>query len=536
MFKQGLIAFCFLTLLSTGISVVSPYVNGLFIDCISYAGSKDEVIRLAIITIILGLLSVVFSYISQVFTAKLKTNFSYKMTMDLISYVQKTPFLLIQKLDPAYLTTRITGDVDSVLSFFLNNIVSFFLSIIVGIVSLIVLFRLNTILFFVSLFCIPAYIGLYYFLKGPLFKTRKKYIEIKNKFTAKITEQLYLIEEIKTDGDYEKSQNRIKSTFTNVFILYLKAIKVSSSFSSIDSIISLLFQSINLIWGGLLVSTGELTIGQYTIINVYFSYVMDKLRYFLSFGQSYQETKASFDRIQELFLLEPEHNGNTPINNIKKIEVKDISFDFSHYDAEENTSLISHLNMDLEKGEMICLIGDNGSGKSTLINLILGIIQKNVTGEIRYNDEPLSNIDINKVKREVVAVVKQNPRYPKMSIIEMLYENCIGCDPVSKAKIAMEKWGITAFYYNNQFDLDNSLDKEMSEFSGGERQKLALLFAIIKEPDVLILDEPSSAMDQNSVKILLEFISKYKREHILLCVTHSAMLIKAADSVVKLDS
>jgi ABC-type multidrug transport system fused ATPase/permease subunit len=126
-FKQGLMVFCFLTLFSTGISVVSPYVNGLFIDCISYGSSIDQVIRLAIIIVILGLSAVVLSYVNQVFTAKLKTNFSYKMTVTLISYVQRTPFLFIQKLDPAYLTTRITGDIDSVLSFFLNNIVSFFL-------------------------------------------------------------------------------------------------------------------------------------------------------------------------------------------------------------------------------------------------------------------------------------------------------------------------------------------------------------------------------------------------------------------------
>lgn len=532
-YKCGIIFFCLLTLLSTGINLVSPYINGLFIDCISYGGSADRVVGLAMITIALSLTGIIFSYINQIFTARLKTNFSYNMTADLVSHVQRAPFLILQKFDSTYLTTRITGDIDSVLSFFLGNIVSVFLSVIIVVVSLIILFRLSTVLFIASMLCIPTYIGLYYILKGPLFKTRKKYIETKNKFTAKITEQLYLIEEIKTEGDYQKSTNRITRTFGSVFHLYLKAIKVTSIFSSIDAIIALLFQSIYLIWGGLLVARGGLTIGQYTIINIYYSYVMNKLQYFLSLGQTYQEAKVSFDRIQELLQLEPEENGDCFLNNINTLIVRNISFDYNNKEIG-NSSLISNLNFEMEKGNMTCLVGDNGSGKSTLINLLLGIIKKNVIGDIKYNGVALNDINMNKVKMESIAVVKQNPKYPKMTVRELLSEHYIGKNPLSEVNQIIERWGLVPFYYNDQFDLSNSLDKEMSEFSGGERQKLALLFAVIKEPDLIILDEPSSAMDQKSVELLIGFMNKYKREHLVLCVTHSSALIHSADNTIRM--
>lgn len=533
-FGLGLIAFCLLTLLSTGISVVSPYVNGLFIDCISYGGLPQSVVKLAVLTIMLGLFSIVLSYISQLFTAKLKTKFSYELTVSLISHVQRAPLLVVQKLDPAYLTSRITGDVDVVLSFFLNNIVSFFLSILVALISLFILFQLNMTLFIVSLCCIPAYVTLYFALKGPLFKSRKKYIEIKNKFTAKITEQLNLVEEIKTEGNYEKSQGRIKSTFGNVFRLYLKAIRISTSFSSIDAIISLVFQSFNLIWGGLLVAKGELTIGQYTIINVYFSYVMSNLQYFLSLGQSYQESKASFDRIQELLDIEPENNGKDLLKDINQIQMEEVSFDYSNQEISEQDLLISNFDFLLEKGKLTCLIGDNGSGKSTLVNILLGLIQENVSGKICYDGKIINTIDMNEAKQNIISVIKQNPKYPKMSIREILSENDSDVDYVLKAENAMAKWGLKQFYYNDQFDLSASIDKEMSELSGGERQKIALLFAIMKEPDLLVLDEPSSAMDQKSVDYLIRFINEYKKQHLVLCITHSPALISISDNTIQI--
>lgn len=524
--------FVLLSVVSMLASTLVPYFNGRFLDHISFKSQAEMVIRSACIVIAFNIVIILLSYVLQIYTAKFKTHVSYDMVSDLIEKAQKTEFLKIQKFEPAYLSARITGDIDTILSFILNNSISVILSPAIATISFCFLFWANKVMFLTAIICIPFYIGLYFLFKKPLKNTRKEYIEIHNKFTGVITEQLSLIEEIKTDGTYKQSNSRLKTTFSSVFLYYIRALRIGTIFTSLDSAITLFFQGFNMIYGGVLVARGDLTIGQYTIINVYFSYIIEKMKYFMSLGQSYQEANVSMERIQEIRNLEKEQNGSIVLENIDKIDVRDLSFKYSD-DGEKIA--IDKGPLQFRRGHFYGIAGDNGCGKTTFINILLSILQCNVSGEILYNSTTISDIDMYEAKQKLISVVKQNPRFPNLPLHQLLAsDDDISCVRNTYCSV-IRKWNLRELFYNEQFNLDASLEKVPTELSGGERQKIAILIALQKEPDVLILDEPTSAMDQKSISVFIQFLNSYKEKHMVLCISHEERVLKNADMVIDIN-
>lgn len=250
---------------------IEPYLNARFIDNIVYHASIDLIFENMIIIIMINLLSIALSFWSELYMAKVKTELSFDLVSDMIQYVQRIPLLQVRKFDPAYLTSRISADANTVLSFFLGNFVKVISAPLFMVISLFILVKTSRFLAIVALLCIPIYLVLYKKMKEPLSDTRKEYIEKQNYFTATLVEELSLVEELKTEATFDAHIRKIKSIFKGVFESYIRALKIGITFSSLHSIAALVFQLINLVYGGILVAKGQLTIGEYTIVNVYFS-------------------------------------------------------------------------------------------------------------------------------------------------------------------------------------------------------------------------------------------------------------------------
>ena len=359
------------------------------------------------------------------------------------------------------------------------------------VISLFILVKTSRFLAIVALLCIPIYLVLYKKMKEPLSDTRKEYIEKQNYFTATLVEELSLVEELKTEATFDAHIRKIKSIFKGVFESYIRALKIGITFSSLHSIAALVFQLINLVYGGILVAKGQLTIGEYTIVNVYFFYVLKQIDFFLDFGKVYQNANVSYGRLQEILDIEREHNGKILLKDVKSVSLDSITFSYS----DKLSPIISDVTFMFAPGKLYGIVGDNGSGKTTLLNIILGLIQELTSGSVFYNNIPAENLDLYYLRENSISVVKQSPDYPREYIGELLKSKADNWN-VDDMERCIYQWGLEQFYHNDQFELLKILDKKIEELSGGEQQKIALLLALLKKPQILILDEPTSALDQ----------------------------------------
>lgn len=218
--------------------------------------------------------------------------------------------------------------------------------------------------------------------------------------------------------------------------------------------------------------------------------------------------------------------GEEKLRTIDSIEIE--SMDFSYTDE---VKLYSNYSNVFKKGKLYCLVGDNGTGKSTLIKNILGLFV-DVTGKtISYNCNKLCNIDIYDARNRLIGVCEQEPDMLDDTLWNNLlyYEN----EHIDMKRFRGICESLELFReVDSESAFENVMNSNALELSGGQKQKFALARAIYKAPSVLILDEPSSALDKSGVEKLKAQLQKMKTEKIIIMISHDSEMTEIADEIV----
>lgn len=215
-------------------------------------------------------------------------------------------------------------------------------------------------------------------------------------------------------------------------------------------------------------------------------------------------------------------------DNITKITLKDLSKDY--IEAENNVSIINNLSARFKQGEIVALIGKSGSGKTTLLNLISGIDRPD-SGEIWIGEtliNGLSEEDLTLIRRNRVGIVFQFFNLiPTLNVIEnvTLPRELNG----SNVALARDK----AQELLQRVGLGDRLNSYPDILSGGEQQRVAIARALINDPDVILADEPTGNLDDETANEILELLIRLARESdkTMIIATHSNEIINFADKV-----
>jgi len=244
--------------------------------------------------------------------------------------------------------------------------------------------------------------------------------------------------------------------------------------------------------------------------------------------QGFNKSIASLNYIDNLITglnQSVELNEGTPINNVKKVEFKNVSFNYN------GNSILENINLKLLHPSLTVIMGESGAGKSTLLNLITGLLTPPV-GEININDESMTEINLNTF-RSKIGLLNQEPTLFNMS----LRENLRLCNSkVNDADLIkwINKLKLNSLFPNGHIDLDKEINELATNLSGGQKQRLCFIREIVSKPEVFILDEPTSALDEKSKVILLDSIIELKKEMLIIAATHDKDLLNVADNVFEL--
>lgn len=266
---------------------------------------------------------------------------------------------------------------------------------------------------------------------------------------------------------------------------------------------------------------GKATIGDYTLFFSLLTNITSTFKTFLySFNTFYQQALEAQEYLK--FLEQNEHKrpllSNLNISNITSIEMRNVSF---YYDGM-NTPTLKNINVKINEGDRIAIVGNNGAGKTTFIKLLLSLYHAQ-SGEVLINNISIENFNSRQYWNRVSAVFQNHQEF-SMSIIENLVFHDPDSNDYQKATQSLKKVDLYDKLSRNKKGLQTELTRyffeDGIELSGGERQRIAIARAIFKDCDLYIFDEPSSSLDPMAENELLAYMNSMPLKSIVIHISH----------------
>ncbi|PAF46925.1 ABC transporter permease [Helicobacter sp. 12S02634-8] len=341
--------------------------------------------------------------------------------------------------------------------------------------------------------------------------------------TAKLSEIFNNIEIIKASNGEELEKKNFASENHKFFKLGLKVTIIGQLSSPLMELLGSIAIAFVIYLGGSEVIEGKMSAGAFFSFITALFMLYTPIKRLVSIASAWQEALVAGDRIFEILDREPQiKDGKKELcPPIECIRVDNVSLQYAA------TEVLSHVNLEMHKNEIIAFVGKSGSGKSSLVNLLLRLYEVS-SGCISINGTPLSAYTQKSI-RDNVAIVTQRIFIFNDSIAANV---AYGCDiDTDKVIYSLKKAQVWDFISSLPEGIWTILDEFGANLSGGQRQRIAIARAIYKNPEVLILDEATSALDAKTEEAIKSTIADIRKDKIIILIAHRPSTIELADKV-----
>lgn len=520
--KSLLIKYIFLLFVLWLSGIVAPYISGQYIDFLLSKMQINVFIAFILIIAVINIFQILFRYIQSCISTRLSYTIVYQICDALFQKIFRSEYKYYSNIDNAYTVDQISKDSNAVVTFLTSNVINFFLQSATIVTSAAFVFRADKLLCAIILALIPFYVLTFSLNKSKMYEAKMNMKKASNVYFSRYAEQINKLPYIKRNVLNNEMHRRLEASLDNLVQSSLRSVRVEYLFSNLNQVVIVFAYICILSIGGYRVSTGELSIGFFSVINTYFSMIINSVSYFIGLAGSYQDTKVSFERIEKILSIPDETIGTQSVDEIRTVEIKDLCLRCGENDV------LSHCNCNFEQGKLYGIRGQNGAGKTTLLNAIMGIFSGEHTGHIYYNDIKLEDLNMADIRRNKISYVEQDPVLLNMSVRDYLQ---FGIDMNDKILNRQDK---LLHLLGIDYLIDKSMNENGSNFSGGEKQKLSLTRALSKESSLILLDEPTSALDKHSIEQLLKILQIYKQHTIIIAVSHDPVLLSQCDDIINI--
>ena len=509
-----------------------PIVMAKVIDIGIPAGDRSYVIRMCLVMILLGIIGLVCSITAQYFSAKAACGFATKLRHSLFEHIQSLSFTEMDTIGTSTLITRMTSDINQV-----QNGVNMFLRlfmrspfIVVGaMVAAFIIDVRSAIIFAVAIPLLSVIVFIIMYVSIPLYKKVQSRLDTVLGITRENLTGARVIRAFhKEEGEIERFEEANESLSSlQIFVGKISALMNPATYAVVNLSI------VAIIWvGGIRVNTGAISQGEVVALINYMSQILVELIKLANLIVLINKAIACGNRVQSVFEISssmsesPDQSIDTETDNA--VEFKDVSL---RYGSSETDSL-SEITFSAKKGETIGIIGGTGSGKSSIVNMIPRFYDA-FSGEVLVDGKNVKDYSI-KALRSKIGVVPQKAVLFNGTIRENLLwgnENASDEDIYEALKISQA----IDVVEGRRKGLDSEVAQGGKNFSGGQRQRLTIARALVRKPEILILDDSASALDFATDAALRKAIREMENSPTVFIVSQRASSIQYADKIIVLD-
>lgn len=271
---------------------------------------------------------------------------------------------------------------------------------------------------------------------------------------------------------------------------------------------------------------GDIKIGEIALYQTYFTSIVNQISALVGLLPTISKGTESLISVGEILSANDieDNSGKKVLKNLDgEFEFKDVCFGYT-----PEKKIINHLNLKVNKGETIALVGESGAGKSTVLNMVIGFNRAD-SGEILIDGNNINDIDLRSYRRHIAVVPQTSILFSGTIRDNITY----GLPTVNQKQLdeAVKAANLTSFIDSLPNGLDTVVGEHGGKLSGGQRQRISIARAIIRNPKVIILDEATSALDSVSEKEIQDAINNLTKERTTFIVAHRLSTIRDADKI-----
>ena len=425
--------------------------------------------------------------------------------------------------------TKVRADTEK----FITNFINVFFVIIVSIVFIsIYAFKLNWMIMPVYVVGILAIAIVTSLLSKKIKIIQKTIVSQTNSLAGTTTESLRNIELVKSLGLTNQEVSRLNNNTFKILKLELRKVKSIRTLSFIQgTMVNFLQQVITftLLW---LIFRNEITPGQYLSLTFYGFFLFGPMQEIGNIIISYREAEASLGNFHDLMEKQPEIKPAQPdiIENIHELEF--IHVKFKHRSAQHPA--LKDISFDVKKGETVAFVGPSGSGKTTLVKLLVGLYIPQ-QGQILYNHIDRKNIDFDELRTQIGFVTQDTQLFAGSIKENLLFVNPSATD--EEIIEALRKAACFSILERAEKGIETVIGEGGIKISGGEKQRLSIARALLRNPHLLIFDEATSSLDsltEEEITNTIKHVSSQK-EQITILIAHRLSTIMHADKIYVLE-
>lgn len=500
---------------SLGTGLLPPFLVRRIFDHSLPSQDLDELLWLSFAILLFSFASQWFAYGQQVTALKLRNRVRFQLSSDLCRHVLHLPWPYLQSRDTGYWQTRMREDVAAVEHLMTDRLVELF-----G-------FGLRAILFFALLFWLDwflASVGFGWMLVtaiGVLFHTRrmKKLSTVASEQSARtggflmellagiFTLRLFGTEQ-KEVGSFEGELDREMETRIQRDSLGLKSWRFIGIMGACGAYLTVAI-------GAYRILKDQSSIGTLMAFFIFLQRLVGTMRNALNLAPLLAQSAAGLQRVVEIFSVEREvgESIEAPGRRLQgEVEVRELNLQF-----DDHQTAISALNFKVSAGEVVYLVGPNGAGKTSLMHLLLGL-RKPTSGEILFDGQPMERFPLQWLREQVGFVPAEAFLFHRSLRENLLYGNPQANSEQWNQALALA--GCTEMLEELPLGLDTMLGERGARLSQGQRQRVALARALLRDPKILIFDEPTANQDPESSARLMRLLPQAAQGRTCFMISH----------------
>ena len=516
-------------LIFAGISIgnMSPLIFGKMIDIIGKSNLKG-LLRLIIlyfaVTVIAKILSVSEDFAGQTVSFKI----TKKMQTDLFGKIVTLNEKSLQKYDSGALISRLIGDADSVVSFFINIITSVIQIIINICISVYFILYISKQLSAAAVVYIPVSVFVNLIVRKyykQLAVKRKKYFDSYYSFISESFKNYVSIKAFNLQG---KITEKYKNFISKEYGILKNTILLTNAVDFITTVITVSSSLFIIYYSAVLIDKGLLTVGFMVSFNTYINKLFDSVNQVLSLNIQKQEVEVSISRLTEI-LWDKSENGELAgnVTDCGNISVDNISFRY-----DEKKEILSNLSFKIDSAGFYSIVGKNGCGKSTIAKLLIRLYDAD-NGCIMLGGADIRDCSVYSVRKNITYVQKDDFFFNDTiyNNLKLANENVTEND-VKEVCISV---GIDADISKLDEGYNTMMGEGGSNFSSGQKQKLSIARSLLRKSGIYIYDESTANLDGNAEKLIINLLSELSKKSIVIFISHKISTIVNSDKIFVVD-